>query len=149
MCEFKICIKCNEKQTIANFNKKSSNKDGFSNVCKECNKLLSKNYYAKNKEYHKNKTALRNKKYVNENRQKIYDFLLLNPCVDCGENEPIVLDFDHRDGVDKIANISKMVHNGFSWLTIENEISKCDVRCANCHRRRTAIQQDWYKNINK
>jgi hypothetical protein len=58
-------------------------------------------------------------------------------CVDCGENDPVVLDFDHVKG-DKICDISRMVGCGFRIWKIEKEIAKCEIRCANCHRRVTA-----------
>lgn len=56
-------------------------------------------------------------------------------CVDCGEKNPIVLDFDHLK--DKKYNISRMIHDGFSWKAIMKEVNKCEVVCANCHRLRT------------
>jgi hypothetical protein len=56
-------------------------------------------------------------------------------CMDCGENNHIVLDFDHIK--DKKYNISRMIHDGFSWAAIKKEIAKCEVVCANCHRIRT------------
>ena len=56
-------------------------------------------------------------------------------CVDCGENNHIVLDFDHLR--DKKYNVSRMIHDGFSWKAIKREIAKCEVVCANCHRIRT------------
>lgn len=56
-------------------------------------------------------------------------------CADCGENNHIVLDFDHLR--DKKYNISRMVHDGFSVKAIKKEIEKCEVVCANCHRIRT------------
>jgi L-lysine 2,3-aminomutase len=56
-------------------------------------------------------------------------------CYDCGEKNPIVLDFDHLK--DKKYNVSRMVHDGFSWKAILKEIEKCEVVCANCHRVRT------------
>ena len=70
-----------------------------------------------------------------------------NPCVDCNEADPIVLEFDHRDDVEKIAEVGKLVANGYKWETIKEEIDKCDVRCANCHRRRTAKQFNWYNGF--
>ena len=76
---------------------------------------------------------------------KIFDYYKTHQCIDCGENNPIVLEFDHRDGVEKIDNISRLIDR--SWDTIKKEIDKCDVRCANCHRIRTAKQQGWYKGI--
>ena len=56
-------------------------------------------------------------------------------CFDCGVSNHIVLDFDHLR--DKKYNISRMVHDGFSWKAIKKEIEKCQVVCANCHRIRT------------
>jgi hypothetical protein len=56
-------------------------------------------------------------------------------CVDCGAKNHIILDFDHLH--DKKYNISRMIHDGFSWAAIKKEIAKCEVVCANCHRIRT------------
>lgn len=72
----------------------------------------------------------------------VHEYLLGHPCTDCGEADPVVLDFDHVVG-DKIDSISDMVRRGFSWVAIAEEIEKCEVRCSNCHRRRTAIQMGW------
>ena len=46
---------------------------------------------------------------------------------------------------DKFQNVGYMVSAGFAWSTIEQEIDKCEVRCANCHRRRTARSQGIYE----
>ena len=56
-------------------------------------------------------------------------------CVDCGIKNHIVLDFDHLR--DKKYNVSRMIHDGFSWKAIMKEVAKCEVVCANCHRIRT------------
>ena len=57
-------------------------------------------------------------------------------CVDCGyKDHPAALDFDHKDGVDKRYNIAAIPM--YRWETIEAEIAKCEVRCANCHRIRS------------
>lgn len=64
---------------------------------------------------------------------------LQSGCVDCGYNEyACALDFDHRPGETKTRNIASMV--GFSLDKIIEEMSKCDVVCANCHRIRTSIR---------
>ena len=72
----------------------------------------------------------------------------MNPCITCGEDDPVVLDFDHRDGNTKIGNISDMARFSLGLDTLMKEIKKCDVLCANCHRRRTAKQQNWPKQKN-
>jgi hypothetical protein len=62
--------------------------------------------------------------------------LLEHPCVDCGEADLTVLDFDHRS--DKKAKLSALAHGEYSLERIDAEIAKCDVRCGNGHRRKTA-----------
>jgi hypothetical protein len=73
-------------------------------------------------------------------------YLREHPCVDCGESDIVVLDFDHVVGK-KTANVSNLIQRGASWKRIESEIAKCVVRCANCHRRKTALDFRWYKGV--
>lgn len=73
----------------------------------------------------------------------ISEYFLENPCVDCGEVDPVVLEFDHRSSVEKDSEVSNLLKSGASWGRIKAEIDKCDVRCANCHKRRTAVQFGW------
>jgi hypothetical protein len=66
--------------------------------------------------------------------------------VDCGESDPAVLEFDHVSGK-KTANISYLLGVVASWERLASEIQKCEVRCANCHRWKTAREQGWYKTM--
>lgn len=52
----------------------------------------------------------------------------------CGESRPPALDFHHRDPSQKSFNVSYYLARGWGWARILEEISKCDVLCANCHR---------------
>ena len=56
-------------------------------------------------------------------------------CVDCGEADPVVLDFDHVG--EKRGSVPRLAQFGHSLATLEAEIAKCEVRCGNCHRIRT------------
>jgi hypothetical protein len=53
-------------------------------------------------------------------------------CVHCGEKNPIVLDFHHRDPSEKTMSIRELEQ--CSAQRFEEEVAKCDVLCANCHR---------------
>lgn len=68
------------------------------------------------------------------NHRWLLEYLRANPCCDCGESDPVVLEFDHRR--DKRAAVSKLAP-WCSLAVLVTEVAKCDVRCANCHRRRT------------
>ena len=50
------------------------------------------------------------------------------PYAHCGESDPIVLEFHHRQG--KGRAISEMIIGGYPNSTIQVEIDKCDVLCA-------------------
>lgn len=71
-------------------------------------------------------------------KKRLADLKQASGCVDCGEKNHIVLDFDHLKN--KKYNISRMIHDGFSWKAILKEIEKCEVVCANCHRIRTHMR---------
>ncbi len=73
-------------------------------------------------------------------RASLFNFLSERSCIDCGEKDPIVLEFDHRDSKSKFKVVAKMLSGHYSWKSVELEIKKCDIRCANCHRRKTYLQ---------
>ena len=78
------------------------------------------------------------------NLQYCHDYLRAHPCVDCGEEDIIVLQFDHVRGK-KRGNVSSLARQGLPLDIIIKEIAKCVIRCANCHVRKTAKEQNWYK----
>jgi hypothetical protein len=93
-----------------------------------------KRYYLKNKALYKDKNSRR--------RKELIDFVISlkqKPCMDCGVQYPhYVMDFDHRDRKTKLTTINRMVnYHSFSQEKILEEMAKCDLVCANCHRIRT------------
>jgi hypothetical protein len=97
-------------------------------------------HYERNKSQIKSRARKFNAKAIRRNKQFVFDHLSTHPCVDCGEADPVVLEFDHVRG-EKVNEVSTMVRNGSSIEVIRNEIQKCEVRCANCHRRVTATRR--------
>jgi 5-methylcytosine-specific restriction endonuclease McrA len=104
--------------------------------------------------YHKNKDRIRESKKINEKnyvKKKVAivdEYLKTHPCIDCGEADIVVLDFDHINPATKKDNVSNLIYSG-SIKTVLEEIEKCEIRCANCHRRKTARQfyTCRYKNV--
>lgn len=144
MPDKKVCTLCKLPKLLTDFNKKKRSKDGRQSVCRECNKIKSASYYEKNKVKHKRVCGLRRDRIKLENKQWIIEYLTTNGCVDCPERDIRCLEFDHVRG-NKSNNISSLLTDGCSLETLKREIAKCDVRCANCHRKRTADVQGWYK----
>jgi 5-methylcytosine-specific restriction endonuclease McrA len=78
-----------------------------------------------------------NIRYVTARRKKIRLMAIEHlggKCVRCGYKKyPEVLEFHHRDPLKKDFNVSKKGLTR-SWERVKNEIEKCDLLCANCHR---------------
>ena len=114
------------------------------NTCKSCQSDQRADWYQRNKEKHK-KTAAKNKKLaIKASKDFVWNYLSAHPCVDCGESNPIVLEFDHVRG-NKRKTLSRLTGEGYSIEAIQKEINKCEVRCANCHRIRTAKERGWFR----
>lgn len=132
-----ICSDCGEQvQELASRSKR----------CKPCHRLYMREHYQNNKSYYASKARRNTYKKRNEVRQELLQYFISHPCVDCGNDNPVVLDFDHIDPSLKTESISKIVSGGFSRKKIWDEIAKCEVRCANCHRIRTASQFGWWNS---
>lgn len=144
--EKKYCATCKKHKHVEEFNKNKSKPDGLNSICRKCSNKHSKLYYKINNEKIKKQIHESRRKRIEENRNKIYEYYITHPCVDCGECDPVVLEFDHVKGK-KWKNISLLVSDGSSWNIIKKEIKKCDVRCANCHRRKTAKDYGWYSYV--
>lgn len=143
----KLCRKCGDEKPIDQFNWKDKKKGKRQTQCKACHAAYRRQHYQDNKEKYKEKARRWNRENMEEYRMKmrryVFDYLLGHPCVDCGETNPIVLDFDHVRG-EKIMEISVMLGSMAKLERIQAEIDKCDVRCANCHRIKTAKQRGWH-----
>src|SRR5258708_25796977 len=138
----KICTKCEVDYPAPiedYFHKKHDAADGFQYRCKTCVAEFHKQHYQERTVYYKKKARKHNAEYRKRNLQFMIDYLKEHPCVDCGETNPILLDFDHVNG-NKIANVSRMISSGSPFEIIKEEILKCEVHCANCHRLKTATQ---------
>lgn len=140
----KKCYKCGELKDESEFNKNSKRKDGFQTRCRICQKKHYKKEYESSKEKWLIRKNKRSKEIRNNIKKFLLDYLSSHPCVDCGESDPIVLEFDHVRGKKKkmLSQVTRLMWN---LESIKEEISKCEVRCANCHRRKTAKDFGNYK----
>lgn len=139
----KQCSECGAIKPLDEFQKRARSKDGRTNLCKPCKRAYDNDHYSKTPE-RRNYIRANSDARILANRGFIIDYFLDHPCVDCGETDPVVLEFDHRG--DKLGNVSKMIIRN-SLATLKAEVAKCDVRCANCHRRKTAKDFGYWRTL--
>ena len=133
--ETKKCYRCHEVKPVDDFawqTKRRGQRDSF---CRPCRSAYGKEHYEANKQRYIDQARTSKEAIRLERTRYLLEFFQAHPCVDCGESDPVVLEFDHL-GDKSFAIGAKLVQ--FAWQTILDEIEKCEVVCANCHRRRTA-----------
>jgi hypothetical protein len=131
------CARCKKEKPFTDFGPKS--RGGLQPYCRPCQSAYHREHYLRNK-----------KEYISAAKRRLERMLEImrvakdRPGADCGIRYPYyVMDFDHREGEDKLANVGALRY--MSEETLRAEIAKCDVVCANCHRERT-WQHTWRLN---
>jgi hypothetical protein len=133
----KVCTSCGlEREAEEDFRWEYKARGIRMTRCKYCQSELSKLHYKKNKQAYKDRSLLRKNQILIENKYRLYNYLSSHPCVDCGKTDIRIFEFDHVYG-QKSGEISDLLRQGYNWSTIEIEMTKCEVRCANCHRIKT------------
>lgn len=125
------CSKCGEEKELEHFNKRNNTKRGYSHWCKKCYNFYDKSRYKKEKK----KIVGQKKKRKHLIREWFEEYKSFLKCEHCGENHPACFDFHHLDGSEKDDCISVLVGGGYAVKRIKEEIDKCIVLCANCHRK--------------
>jgi len=98
-------------------------------VRKSKHKVYSHEHYLKNKD----KQIKANSEYKKKRRQEWHAFKCTLKCTKCGFSHPAAMDFHHEDPNLKEGNIHRYIANG-QFKKAEEELKKCIVLCANCHR---------------
>jgi hypothetical protein len=129
------CYRCGEIKPVEHFawrRKARGQRDSF---CRPCRSAYGKEHYAANRQRYIDQAGVRKRALALERTKFLLEFFVTHPCVDCGETDPVVLEFDHLG--DKLFEISQSLPYR-NWQSILDEMKKCEVVCSNCHRRRTA-----------
>ncbi len=130
------CNRCLEEKDEEAFNWRWKNLNIRQRTCRDCQKEQKNDWYQRNSEKHKAKIYENKLRHQNEVRDFLYGYLSAHPCVDCGEKDIRTLEFDHVRGV-KRTEIATLLKHGYSVGIVKKEIEKCQVVCANCHKKRT------------
>jgi hypothetical protein len=143
--ELRCCTRCGLSKPITEFSIKNKRTGRRAWQCHSCIAARSREHYRRNKPRYLARNRRNKRRYRSRNRSRKAEYVAGLACVDCGESDPVLLEFDHRDAADKLANVSRLMA-AHSWARVQVEIAKCDIRCVNCHRRRTAAQFGWTKH---
>ena len=138
------CSACRVEKPTAFFSFDSRRRGTLNSYCRPCHAAYRRAHYLANKPDYVRRAIAQVRQRRDVNRREIVRYLAAHPCVDCGVTNPVVLEFDHRDPDQKLMSVANM-RTSRRWPRVLAEIAKCDVRCANCHRRRTARQFLWSK----
>jgi hypothetical protein len=139
------CTRCGKIRDLTEFGFKYPDRTLRVRRCRVCVRELSRMYYLRDPAGYRARAAANNRLTTARNREKLREFLKDSTCMDCGIRDFAVLEFDHREPRDKRDDVSSLVRQHLCWSSISKEIAKCDVVCANCHRRRTARYFGWRK----
>jgi len=91
----------------------------------------------------KEKTGARRRDNRSKNLRAFHSYKEETGCIDCGEKYPyFVLEFDHKPEFEKIDTVYKVLTK-YGVEKAWEEIAKCDVVCANCHKLRTYLRKPW------
>lgn len=140
----RLCSKCNTEKELSEFNLRNKQKNKYHSFCKACHSAYRRIHYVQHRVKYLEKAKSWNKKQTRVLRAFIYKYLSENFCKDCGQKDIRVLDFDHEG--DKAKGICVMIRACHSVDSIKKEIEKCTVRCANCHRIKTFVRGNFWKN---
>jgi hypothetical protein len=130
------CGLCGSTKENSHFAWRRRERGQRDNYCRPCRSEYKKKHYRANKQRYVDNAAKRKRRVLQERVDFLVGYLRDHPCVDCGEVDVVVLEFDHVRGK-KEFDVTRGVRD-HAWQSVLREIEKCDVVCANCHRRRTA-----------
>lgn len=144
------CTVCKKTKTEAEYFYKNIKANKLHSQCKACyqakRREFWKEHYHRYGDKYRERAIKRNKEQRDILKARMIEYLSDKSCVKCGMNDPRVLEFDHIDPETKVIDISKAFKNTMKWEDILLEIEKCQLLCANCHKIKTAEQNNWYRN---
>lgn len=137
--EKKICKSCGIQKDLDQFSFRNKSHGKRRADCKVCFGKLRQNHYQLHKKIYKKRSRDRSRALALENLSLVRELKAKTPCTDCGHNYPYyVMDFDHKDRAQKKFLLSSLSRSrNTTRTTLLKEIAKCDIVCANCHRKRT------------
>jgi hypothetical protein len=131
------CCRCHELKTASEFAWRRRALGELDTYCRPCRAAYKRVHYAANCQRYIAAATRRKAMLRAERTALLIEFFQEHPCADCGQCDPVILEFDHIGRKEFTIGRAMVDRN---WSAILDEISRCEVVCANCHRRRTALR---------
>ena len=138
------CYRSGEVKPVANFSWRRKAKGQRDSFCRPCRSAYGREHYEANRQRYIDQAAAVKRRLMLERTRFLITYFQSHPCSDCGETDPVVLEFDHLR--DKSFDIGPALSRR-NWQSILQEMKKCEVVCANCHRRRTARRRGALRSV--
>lgn len=139
----KACPKCKTTKLITEYTRHTGRPTGAHSWCRQCMRTANNARYKANPAFRERIRRNANRR-ASATQEWLLEYLLAHPCIDCGDTDIRTLDFDHRNPKEKHLSICVMLKKSLALDAIKDEVRKCDVRCASCHRKRTCdARNDW------
>ena len=138
----KQCCRCRVIKDTSEFHRSAPRKDGLQSYCRTCKKLIDKDHNNRNPRRNYGRT----REYRMRNLKWLYEYLRTKQCEweGCTVDDPEMLVFDHLNPREKRDHVSTIAHSSCSLKSVQEEVAKCRVLCANHHQKHT-IQQFGYR----
>ena len=132
----KQCADCKISKTFANFSKDKSSPTGLAYYCRDCASRRTREHHSRmslNPAWLERKRE-KGRSLARDAKRRAVEYMG-GGCHDCGAIYPdYVYDFHHLSGDTKVDNPSAILKR--SWGAAKEELDKCVMVCANCHRER-------------
>src|SRR5688500_8014925 len=91
----KRCGRCGEVKPLNDFAWRRKEKGQRHNYCRPCHAAYHREHYLANRKRYIDQAAAQKQALRVERTKYLIEYFKTHPCADCGEADPVVLDFDH------------------------------------------------------
>ena len=120
--DFRKCYRCGESKPTEAFATRRRKLGQLDSFCRPCRKAYGREHYLANRARYIEQARVQKQRLQLERTMYLIEYFVTHPCLDCGESDPVVLEFDHLR--DKVFDIGQGLARR-RWAAVLAEIEKC------------------------